>query len=121
VKAYELADAVIEGDREQALRICEEMRERGEEIMHILFAILRQLRQARRAQAMLETGASSQQIAGALRVPPFIARQIAARVERADARQLERALEELAELDYTVRGATNRDADTALTLMLAEV
>jgi DNA polymerase-3 subunit delta len=121
VKAYELADAVIEGDRGQALRICEEMRERGEEIMHILFAILRQLRQARRAEAMLETGASTQQIAGALRVPPFIAKQIAARVERADARQLERAIEELAELDYTVRGATNRDADTALTLMLAEV
>jgi DNA polymerase-3 subunit delta len=121
VKAYELADAVIEGDREQALRICEEMRERGEEIMHILFAILRQLRQARRAEAMREGGASTQDIASALRVPPFIAKQITARVERADPRQLERALDELAELDYTVRGATNRDPGTALTLMLAEV
>ena len=69
--------------------------------MHILFAILRQLRQARKAEAMLEGGASTQQIASALRVPPFIAKQIAGTGRaRATRRQLERALEELAELDY---------------------
>jgi DNA polymerase-3 subunit delta len=118
-RAYELADALIEGDRDRALRLAEELRERGEEVMHILFAILRQLRQARKAAAMLEGGASSQELASALRVPPFIAKQIAARASRADAAQLDRALEDLAELDYAVRGAANRDAGTALTLTLA--
>lgn len=118
-RAYELADALIEGDRDRALRIAEGMRERGEEIMHILFGLLRQLRQARKAAAMLERGASSQELASALRVPPFIAKQIAAQAARADAPRLERVLEELAELDYAVRGAANRDAGTALTLTLA--
>lgn len=118
-RAYELADALVEGDRNRALRLAEEMRVRGEDIMHILFTILRQLRQARKAAALLERGASSRDLASALRVPPFIAKQIAARAGRADAAQLERALEALAELDYAVRGAANRDAGTALTLTLA--
>src|SRR5206468_1908957 len=109
-RAYELADALIEGDRIGALRLAEGLSERGEETMHILFAILRQLRQARKAAAMLEGGASSQELASGLRVPPFVAKQIAARAARADAAQLERALEALAELDYAVRGAANRDA-----------
>jgi DNA polymerase III subunit delta len=119
-RAYELADAVIDGDRERALVLAEDLRDRGVEMMHIVFAMLRQLRQARRAAAMLEAGSSKQEIASALRVPPFIANQIVARAGRADAARLERALEELAELDYTVRGAANRDPGTALTLALAE-
>jgi DNA polymerase-3 subunit delta len=118
-RVYELADALIDGDRDRALRIAEGMRERGEEIMHILFGLLRQLRQARKAAAMLERGATSQALASALRVPPFVAKQIAARAGRADAARLERVLEDLAELDYAVRGAANRDAGTALTLTLA--
>jgi DNA polymerase-3 subunit delta len=119
-RAYELADAVIDGDRERALVLAEDLRDRGAEMMHIVFAMLRQLRQARRAAAMLEAGASKQEIASALRVPPFIASQIAGRAGRADARRLERTLEQLAELDYTVRGGINLDAPTGLTLMLAE-
>jgi DNA polymerase-3 subunit delta len=119
-RAYELADAVIEGDRERALLLAEDLRDRGAEMMHIVFAMLRQLRQARTAAAMLEAGASKQEIASALRVPPFIANQIAARAGRADPAVLERTLEELAELDYTVRGAADRDPVTALTLILAE-
>ena len=78
-RAYELADAVIDGDRERALVLAEDLRDRGVEMMHIVFAMLRQLRQARRAAAMLESGASKQEIASALRLPPFIANQIAAR------------------------------------------
>jgi DNA polymerase III subunit delta len=119
-RAYELADAVIDGDRERALLLAEDLRDRGAEMMHIVFAMLRQLRQARRAAAMIEAGASKQDIADGLRVPLFVARQIAARAERADAARLEQTLEELAELDYAVRGGINRDAGTALTLILAE-
>jgi DNA polymerase-3 subunit delta len=119
-RAFELADAVIEGNREHALLLAEDLRDRGAEMMHIVFAMLRQLRQARTAAAMLEAGASKQEIASALRLPPFIANQIAARAGRADPAALERSLDALAELDYTVRGATDRDPVTALTLILAQ-
>jgi DNA polymerase III subunit delta len=117
-RAYELAEAVIERERERALAVAEDLRDRGEDIMHILFALLRQLRQCRRAWAMLEAGKSKQEIQSALRMPQFVARQVAARAERANGEQLERALHELAELDYAVRGAGNLDAATALTLAL---
>jgi DNA polymerase-3 subunit delta len=119
-RVYELADAVIDGDHERALLLAEDLRDRGAEMMHIVFGMLRQLRQARRAAAMLDAGASKQEIASALRVPPFIANQIAARAGRADAAKLERTLEKLAELDYAVRGGINVDSETALTLTLAE-
>jgi DNA polymerase III subunit delta len=118
-KAYELADALIEREPERALLLAEDLRERGEEIMHVLFALLRQLRQCRQAWAMLAAGKSVQEIQSALRVPQFVARQVAARAGRADGEHLERALDELAELDYAVRGAGNVDAGTALTLTLA--
>jgi DNA polymerase-3 subunit delta len=119
-RVYELADAVIDGDHERALLLAEDLRDRGAEMMHIVFGMLRQLRQARRAAAMLDAGASKQEIASALRVPPFIANQIAARAGRADAAKLERTLEKLAELDYAARGGINVDSETALTLTLAE-
>ena len=120
-RAYELGDALIDGDRERALLLGEDLRERGAEMMHIVFALLRQLRQARKAAAMLERGASTQELASALRVPPFVAKQIAAQAGRADAARLEQALERLADLDYAVRGGTNLDAGTGLTLTLAGV
>jgi DNA polymerase-3 subunit delta len=117
-RAYELAEAVIDREQGRALALAEDLRDRGEEIMHILFALLRQLRQCRQAWAMLEAGRSPQEIQSALRVPQFVARQIAARAGRADGEHLERALHELAELDYAVRGAGKLDAGTALTLTL---
>jgi DNA polymerase-3 subunit delta len=117
-KSYELADALIERESERALRLAEDLRERGEDIMYILFALLRQLRQARQAWALLDAGKSVQEIQSALRVPQFVARQVAARAGRADGEHLERALGELAELDWAVRGAGNVDTETALTLAL---
>jgi DNA polymerase-3 subunit delta len=117
-KTYELADAVIERESERALRLAEDLRERGEDIMYILFALLRQLRQARQAWALLDDGKSVQEIQSALRVPQFVARQVAGRAGRANGEHLERALGELAELDWAVRGAGNLDTETALTLAL---
>lgn len=118
-KVYELADAVIQREPDRALTLAEDLRDRGEDTMHVLFALLRQLRQCRRAWAMLDAGKSQQEIASALRVPPFIAKGIVAQAGRADGEHLERALDELAELDYAVRGGGNREAGTALTLALA--
>ncbi len=118
-RVYELAEAVIEGNRERAVLLAEDLRDRGVDIMHVVFAMLRQLHQARHVAAMLEAGASRSDIASALRVPQFVANQIAARAGRADAARLEHALDELAEIDFAVRGGAKVDAGTALTLALA--
>jgi DNA polymerase-3 subunit delta len=118
-RVYELADAVIEADPEGALRIAEDLRGRGEDIMHILFALLRQLRQCRRAWALVSSGKSLREVQSELRVPQWAARRIVAQARRADPEQLERALDVLADLDYAIRGAGQLDADSALTIALA--
>jgi DNA polymerase-3 subunit delta len=117
-RVYELADAVIERDPERALRIAEDLRGRGEDIMHILFALLRQLRQCRRAWALVSSGKSLRDVQSELRVPQFAARRIVDQARRADSDQLEHALDVLADLDYAIRGAGQLDVDSALTIAL---
>jgi len=116
-RVYELADAVVERDPDRALRVAEDLRARGEDIMHILFALLRQLRQCRRAWALVSSG-RSRDVQSDLRVPQFVARRIVAQARRADPEHLERALDVLADLDYAIRGAGLLDADSALTIAL---
>jgi DNA polymerase-3 subunit delta len=119
-KAYELADAVIDGDRARALALAEDLQDRGAEIMHILFAMLRRLHDMRRAWAVIETGGSTQDLQTALGGPPWMAKRIAAQARNADGERLERIAAGLADLDYAIRGGGNVDTDTALTLTLAK-
>jgi DNA polymerase-3 subunit delta len=118
-RTYELADALIEEDGERAMRLAEDLRARGEDLMHILFALLRQLRNCHRAWALVAAGKSAKDVQSDLRVPAFVARRLISQATRANPEQLERTLDLLAELDYAIRGAGNLDADSALTLTLA--
>jgi DNA polymerase III subunit delta len=119
VRAYELADAVAEGDSRRALQIAEDLRARGEDMMHILFAVLRQLRNYHRSWALVASGKSLSDVQSELRVPEFVAKRLVAQARRADGERLERALELLADLDYAIRGAGRLDPESALSLTLA--
>jgi DNA polymerase-3 subunit delta len=118
-RVFDLADAIIEQDPERALRFAEELRSLDVDMMHILFALLRQLRNCRQASAMLAGGKSAKDLQAELRVPPWVAKRIVAQARNAELEQLERALWLLAELDYEIRGGGNLDADSALTLTVA--
>jgi DNA polymerase III subunit delta len=120
-RVHDLADALLDGDTALALTLAEDLRGRGTEMMHILFGLLRKVHDVRRAWALREEGASTQEVASALRVPPFIAKKIIGQAERADGDRLERIYSALADLDYAVRGGANVDAGTELTLMVAGV
>jgi DNA polymerase III subunit delta len=118
-RVHQLADALVDGDTTLALTLAEDLRDRGAEMMHIVYVLLRKVGDTRRVWAMLEDGAATQEVAAALRVPPFIAKRIMAEAERADGARLERLTSALADLDYAVRGGANVDAGTELTLMVA--
>ena len=120
-RVHHLADALIDGDTAVALTLAEDLSDRGTEMMHIVYGLLRKVRDMRLAWAMVEEGTSAQEVASALRVPPFIAKRIIGQAERADGVRLERLAAALADLDYAVRGGTNVDAGTELTLMVAGV
>jgi DNA polymerase-3 subunit delta len=118
-RVYQLADAVIDGDPERAVRFAEDLRDHGDDIMHILFAMLRQIRDCRRAAALLAAGAPAKEIQADLRKNPWAAKQTIAQARRADQEHVERALDQLAELDWQVRGGGDLDVESALTLMVA--
>jgi DNA polymerase-3 subunit delta len=117
-RMFELADAVIEGNRERALVLAEKLRAQGQDMMYILFALLRQIRNAHLAWALVDSGRSGD-VQSELRVPQFVARKIVSQVKNLDGARFERALDLLADLDWSVRGGTDRDAESVLTLMLA--
>lgn len=115
-RVYDLADAIIDGDPERAMRVAEDLRDHGDDIMHILFAMLRQLRNCHRTWALLAAGTSAKDIQADLRQPPWIAKQTIAQARRADPERVERALDLLAELDWQIRGGGDLDVESALTL-----
>jgi DNA polymerase-3 subunit delta len=118
-QAYELADAVVDGDRARALSVAEDLQQRGTDIMHILYAILRRTHDIRRAWAVLETGGSSQEVQAAVGGSPWMAKRLASQARTADGERLERIVGALADLDFNIRGGGKVDTETALTLALA--
>ena len=118
-KTYELADAFIDGNTERTMALADDLQSRGTDIMQILYALLRQLRDMRRAWAVLENGGTVQQAAQVIGGPQWKAKGVAARAEHASGERLERIAGALADLDYAVRGGGNVDTQTALILTLA--
>ena len=118
-RTYELADALVDGDTALAVSLAEDLRNRGADIMYVLFALLRKVRDTRIAWAVLEEGGSTKEVAAALGLPDWKARPIKAKAESVDGARLERLASALADLDYSVRGGANVDAGTELTLMVA--
>lgn len=118
-RTYELADALVDGNLALAVSLAEDLRDRGADIMYVLFALLRKVGDTRTAWAVLEEGGSRKHVAAALSMPEWKARPIVAQAQRADGTRLERLASALADLDYAVRGGANVDAGTELTLMVA--
>jgi DNA polymerase-3 subunit delta len=118
-RTYELANAVIEGDGQRALRLAENLRAQDEDLMYILFALLRALRDSHRVWVLVTCGASPGDVQSDLRVPDFVARRLVEQARRADGERIERAIDLVAELDYEIRGGGSLDAESALTLTLA--
>jgi DNA polymerase-3 subunit delta len=118
-QTYELADAVIEGNRERALSLAEKLLSQDEDMIVILYALRRKLRDSHRAWAMVNSGKSLGEVQSALGVPGFIAKRIVSQVKKLDGERFERALDLLAELDWSIRGGSSRNPESALTLMLA--
>jgi DNA polymerase III subunit delta len=120
IRMYELADAVVDGDRARALELAERLRSQGEDMIYILFALVRQIRDSRRAWAMANEGRSLGEMQSALRpMPSWKVGRLVSRVKNLDGEQFERAVDLLADLDWEIRGGGQRDQESALTLTLA--
>jgi DNA polymerase III delta subunit len=107
---------VIEGERERALSLAEELRAQGEPVTYVIFGLLRKTLEARGVWGALETGLTYKDVAKAMKVPDWMLRRTAEQAGRTDGERLERAVHELAELDWAVRGGGSVAEEPALTL-----
>lgn len=115
---WSLSDALVEGDAAAALRIGEQLIEQGENVTGLIYGIASRLRGACAAAAQLEEGVPPKQVESSLKMHPYAAKQLVARVRSTDLASLRAATETLADLELWCRGGADYGDELALTLAL---
>jgi DNA polymerase-3 subunit delta len=114
---FELTRAIGQGDRERALRMVSNMLRNRTPPLVIEFMLARQVRQIWRAKELAARGASPDDIAAQIGVPPFAVKELLAPARRASAPALLRALERLYEADRRLK-SSRVDADVLVTRLV---
>lgn len=120
-QAYDLADSIVAGDLPAALALADRLRAADERPGRLTFPVVRRLREVHRAATLLESGLPESGLAGAMKMPPWLAKRVVAQAKKADRVTLEDAIEALAAFEVEARGGGDRELDeeTAFTLTLA--
>jgi DNA polymerase-3 subunit delta len=122
-RVWALADAVVAGDAQAAVRLYLTLRVQGERVPGLLFWMAQRLRQAAEVAARLEEGEPTAEIKRGLRMPSRPADKLIADARRAGGDRLRQALEQLADLELASRGGGPgaSSEDTAMVLALASM
>jgi len=115
---WTLSDAVVEGDARTALRVGEQLIEQGENVTGLIYGLASRLRAACAAAAMLEEGMAPREVESQLKMHPYAAKQLVARLGGVDLTDLRMATEALAQLERWCRGDADYGDELALTLAL---
>jgi DNA polymerase-3 subunit delta len=115
---WSLSDALLERDAAAALRIGERLVEQGENVTGLIYGLASRLRGACAAAAQLEDGVPPKRVESSLKMHPYAAKQLVARLRDADLASLRMATETLAELELWCRGEADYGDELALTLAL---
>ena len=103
-KIWALGDAIVAGRREEAVTVLLELREQGERLPGLVFAVARRLREAVAVAEALASGRAPADVRRTLRMPPKAAEQFVAAVGRRDVEAFRLALEAIADLELESRG-----------------
>jgi len=103
-KLWTLADALVAGDARTATRALLELREQGERLPGLLFAMVRRLRDALAIAEALAAGRPAAQVKQGLRMPSFAAERLVSDVAKRDVEAYRRALALMADLELESRG-----------------
>jgi DNA polymerase III delta subunit len=95
--------------------------DQGENVTGLIYSLASRLRGACAAAAQLEQGVPPKQVESSLKMHPYAAKQLVARVQRVDLAGLRIATETLAELELWCRGGADYGDDLALTLALRSI
>jgi DNA polymerase-3 subunit delta len=115
---WSLSDALLERDSARALEIGERLIDQGENVTGLIYGLASRLRSACAAAGQLEEGVSPKQVEASLKMHPYAAKQLVARLRNTDLASLRMATEALAELELWCRGGADYGDELALTLAL---
>ena len=119
-QVYDLADALVAGDRTATMQLAERLtNEAGEPPSRLIYAIVRRLRDVHRAVELLDAGVPEAKVAAAIK-PSWAAKKTIAKAKKADRDALARALIAFADLEIELRGGgAGLDEESAFSLTLA--
>jgi DNA polymerase-3 subunit delta len=115
---WSLSDALLECDAAGALRIGEQLIDQGENVTGLIYGLASRLRGACAAAGQLAEGAPPRQVESSLKMHPYAAKQLVAKLGDADVADLRLATEALADLELWCRGGADYGDELALTLAL---
>ncbi len=118
---WSLSDALLERDAAAALRIGERLLAQGENVTGLIYGLASRLRSARIAADQLAEGVPPKQVESSLKMHPYAAKQLVARLRDADPADLREATESLARLELWSRGDADYGDPLALTLTLRAI
>ncbi len=104
---FAFVDALASGDRGRAINLLEDLVATGEPPLRLTFMIRRQFTLVARAHALLERGVPPREVAGDLKVPPFVASKLADQSRKLSAEDIEEALALILTLESGLKGGSN--------------
>ncbi|MCW3063140.1 MAG: polymerase delta subunit [Solirubrobacterales bacterium] len=107
-KVWTLADALLAGDGAAAARVYLQLREQGERVGGLLYAMVSRLRIGLEVAMRLEAGETPSDVRRTLRMPTRAAEAFLRDVQRTDAARLRAAIELFADLELASRGGGHR-------------
>ncbi len=118
-RAWSLADALLAGEPEPAIRTLLALRAQGERLGGLVYAMSSRLREAHRAARALERGEPPAQLKRTLRMPPRAADRLIADARRLGADRLGAAICVIADLEAASRGGGRGGAGEDARALLA--
>jgi DNA polymerase III subunit delta len=115
---WALSDALLERNAASAASTAERLISQGENVTGLIYGLASRLRSACAAAAKLEAGTPPKQVEASLRMHPYAARQLVARLGKTNLDDLRNATMVLADLELWCRGGADYGDELAFTLAI---
>jgi DNA polymerase-3 subunit delta len=123
LKVWSLADALVAGDVEVAIRTYLALRAQGERVPGLLYWMAQRVRLARDIAQAIERGEPAAQVKRRLRMPARAADRLISDARRSGSEKLRDAIEQLADLELASRGGGTggEGEDTAMLRAIQQI
>ena len=118
---FQFVDALGAGDRGRELELLQALLRTGEPPLRIVYMIRRQFRLLARARTLFSDGASRSEVAGALKIPPFVARKLEEQGRGLSEEDLERALAITLDLERGLKGGSDLGSELQIELAVLKL